>query len=162
MQPLTDGTEAKLFRLDLSFGNPKISRGIIGSMDDRKIADLTTIEHIQRVNIHATVTVKIRDTEEIVDMRHVKARLLFHLADHSRLTRLIHIDEATGEVESPFAGIILPADNEELTLLVLDEGYRGTTRIGIIDKSAVLTTLTLLIILYKMGRAADRTEFEMI
>jgi len=159
---VADAGETKLGGIDLADRYPESLSGVVGGTDNgldgcRVAVDGNEEIHVDGMNAHAAVLVDVgrRELIDNVGLTDLKARFFLDLAAHAFLDGLVHIDKTTGQVEGALGRLLGSSHDEHLVQVIDDEGCRGGTRIGIVDKPAVATTLALEVVHLEVLPATD-------
>ena len=160
MHSLADGAQSEALHIDLPERYPRAFCRIVSSPYCVIVFRVTEVEHIERVDVHARVTVDIGNGEEVLHMADVEARLFLDLADDTLLARLPVINESPGQVECALGGIFGAPCHQQFALAVQDEGRRGRTGVLVIRKPALRAVLALEVIDLEELAPALRTVSE--
>lgn len=161
MDGLSDRAQSETFDIDLTKRHPETFCRIVGCMNLVSL-HMADIEHIEGMNIHARVTIDVRNGEKILHLADFQTRLFLDFADDALLACLVVVNEAAWQVKGALGGFLATTHNEQLTPTVQNEGCRGRTGILVVGEPAVRTVLAFEVVDLEILTATLRAILEQL
>ena len=117
----THRTQTELLGVDVIGTEPHALGSIITCHCHCGVLHLAEIEHVERVDVDATITIDIGQREKILRRSDFKPSFLHHLAAYALLRGLANLGESTWQIECTLGWLLLAALNENLTLGIADD-----------------------------------------
>lgn len=152
----SDGSQAKLFGMDVGQGDPHQFCRIIARLGFQAVGHAEEEEGVQRRHLRSAIAIDVGDGEEILRLlRQRQSGLLQYLAHHAFLQGLACVAEAARQVERAPSGFFLAPLHEQFAVCVEDEGCRGTTGVEEILKPTIAAAFAFCRALFEMLAATD-------
>ena len=125
------------------------------------IIDLYLIEHIDGVDEHIGIQILVGNGKEVSDLGNRESCFFQNLPSHAVFDGLLHINEATGQVQRAFGRFLAAFGNKQFSAFITYKGCRSRTGVGIVGEAAGFALFTFEVVNTECLTAANRAEQEL-
>ena len=153
---MTNTKQPKLLWMQVPEGYPKAFGSIIISFDCYIAIDMYQIVHINGMHSKSTILIDIRTRKQVFHLTDFQSCFFLDFPAHSFLGCFVHVHKPSWQVERTLCRFFSPAYYQQLAAFIKDKGSCGSTGIGEINETTVLTLLALKGVEHKMLTATNR------